>query len=217
MKRWIAILIALLLLCAAMVPVSAANGKVTYNGNAKKFIFAPGSDYSPTDLFPNFKSVMPGDTITQNITVKNEASNKVKVKIYMRSLGAHRDSEEFLSQLQLQVKKSANNKMPYMFDAAADQKAGLRDWVLLGTLYSGGTVDLDVLLTVPTSLTNEYQEQIGYLDWEFKIEEFPIDNKDPKPPQTGDAFQAWPYIVIAVVAVCILLFAVLWRKKEKDE
>ena len=64
---------------------------------------------------------MPGDSLTQPITVKNDASKKVKVKIYMRSLGAHEDSEEFLSQLGLRVEKSAANEMAYMFDAAANE------------------------------------------------------------------------------------------------
>jgi hypothetical protein len=42
MKRIVALLLVLLLSLTAVLPVYAANGKVTYNGNAKKFIFAPG-------------------------------------------------------------------------------------------------------------------------------------------------------------------------------
>ena len=96
MKKIKTLLITLILVLSSVMPVFAADGKVTYDGNAQKFIFEPGSKYSPTDLFPNFKNVMPGDSITQKITVKNDASNKVKAKIYMRSLGAHSESQEFL-------------------------------------------------------------------------------------------------------------------------
>lgn len=186
MKKIITILITLAVLLSSTVTVFAADGKVTYSGNAGNFVFEPGSEHSLTDLFPNFKGVMPGDTLTQKITVKNDADNKVKVKIYIRSLGAHEDSVEFLSQLGLKVSKSEENKMAYMFDAAANETAQLTDWVCLGTLYSGGEVNLDVTLNVPTSLDNEFQNKIGYLDWEFMIEEFPIEEGDPKPPQTGD-------------------------------
>ena len=111
MKKLItAFLILATLLCSAL-PVSAADGKVTYSGNAGKCIFEPGTEHSLTDLFPNFKGVMPGDTLTQKITVKNDANDKVKVKIYIRSLGAHEDSVEFLSRLALRVQKSADNEM----------------------------------------------------------------------------------------------------------
>ncbi|MEE1023618.1 MAG: hypothetical protein U0L48_01005, partial [Acutalibacteraceae bacterium] len=129
MKKIIALLFTVVLLLSSTVTVFAADGKVTYSGNAGSFVFEPGSDHSLTDLFPNFKGVMPGDTLTQKITVKNNADNKVKVKIYIRSLGAHEDSVEFLSQLGLKVAKSSDNEMAYMFDAAANETAQLTDWV----------------------------------------------------------------------------------------
>lgn len=206
---------ALLLSCAA--PAYAAGGKVTYSGQSGKFIFAPGSKYSPTDLFPNFKDVMPGDKLSQPITVKNDASNKVKVQIYMRALGAHEDSELFLSQLHLQVKKSENNTMAYMFDAAADETAQLTDWVLLGTLYSGGEVNLDVILDVPVTLDNRFQQEIGYLDWEFSIVEYAISPSDPQPPKTGDENNIYLWTAVMIGSFTLLNIMLLGRKKKKKE
>lgn len=200
-----------LLLCG--VTAVAADGNVTYSGDAGTFIFAPGSDYSPTDLFPNFKDVMPGDTLSQRIVVKNDASNKVKIRIYMRALGAHADSAEFLSQLGLRVEKVSDT---VMFDAAADQSAQLTEWTCLGTLYSGGTAELDVLLDVPVSLDNQSKNMVGYLDWEFMIQEFPVEDSDPLPPATGDANQLGLYAVLCAVSVgLILLLLVLWRRNRK--
>ena len=217
MKKIITLLITLVLLLSSAVTVFAADGKVTYSGNAGNFVFEPGSEHSLTDLFPNFKGVMPGDTLTQKITVKNDADNKVKVKIYIRSLGAHEDSVEFLSQLGLKVAKSEENKMAYMFDAAANETAQLTDWVCLGTLYSGGEVNLDVTLNVPTSLDNEFQNKIGYLDWEFMIEEFPIEEGDPKPPQTGDNSNMGLWFTIMICSLIMMIILLVWRKKDKED
>ena len=213
MKKIITLLITFALLLSSTMTVFAADGKVTYSGNAGNFVFEPGGEHSLTDLFPNFKGVMPGDTLTQKITIKNDANNKVKVKIYMRSLGAHEDSVEFLSRLGLKVDKSEENEMAYMFDAAADEKAQLTDWVCLGTLYSGGEVNLDVTLDVPVELPNEFQNKIGYLDWEFMIEEFPVEHDDPHAPQTGESrLEVW--IAIAVVCTCLTILFLLWKKKK---
>ena len=216
MKKIITLFVVLVLALSSVLPVYAADGKVTYSGNAGNFVFEPGSDHSLTDLFPNFKSVMPGDTLTQKITVKNDANNRVKVKIYMRSLGAHEDSVEFLSQLGLKVAKSEENEMAYMFDATANETAQLTDWVCLGTLYSGGEVNLDVTLNVPVELPNEFQNKIGYLDWEFMIEEFPVEEGDPKPPQTGDNSHMGLWFALMISSLAMLIILLVWRKKDKE-
>ncbi len=215
--RFLTLLLLFALVFSCTLPVYAADGKVTYSGNAGNFVFEPGSEHSLTDLFPNFKDVMPGDTITQKINVKNDASNEVKVKIYLRSLGAHEDSAEFLSQLGLKVAKSEDNNMAYMFNATASETAQLTDWVCLGTLYSGGEVNLDVTLNVPVELSNEFQNQVGFLDWEFMIEEFPVESDDPKPPPTGDSSPTKIWFLIMGCVLIIMMILLLWRKKDKEQ
>lgn len=214
MRRFLLLIISAVLAFAPAIKLQAADGKVTYNGQAKQFIFEPGSEYSPTDLFPNFKDVMPGDSLTQKITVKNDVSHNVKVKIYMRLLGAHEESKEFLSQLGLRVQKSTDNEMAYMFDATANETAQLTDWVYLGTLYSGGEVNLDVILDVSVELDNEFQSKIGYLDWEFMIEEYPVEDSDPKPPQTGDETDMGIYLAVCGIAIFIIII-LMWNRSRK--
>ncbi len=216
MKKAVCAMLVVLLCLVFNCSVCAADGNVTYSGNAGEFVFGPGSEQSLTDLFSNFKDVMPGDTLTQPITVKNDADNKVKVKIYIRSLGAQAESAEFLSQLRLQVAKSEQNTMAYMFDADADQTAEFTDWVCLGTLYSGGEVNLDVVLTVPVELGNEFKQAVGFLDWEFMIEEFPIEPSDPQIPSTGEKTTGGVIAVLLAVVgfMCFWLFYV--RKARRD-
>ena len=218
MKRFAIIFVTALLLLALSLSAAAATGNINYSGNTGRLIFSPGSEYSPTDLFPEFKDVMPGDSLTQTITVKNNADYSVKCVLYIRALGAHEGSEEFLSQLRLRVKKSDQNDMAYMFDAQADETAQLTEWYKIGTIFSGGVVNLDVTLDVPITLDNNFKNEVGYLDWEFMMEEYPSEPDDPKPPQTGDDFDLWLWVGILVGSgSAFILILILSKKKKKDD
>lgn len=214
MRKCFAILVACIILMTCALPVAALEGQVIYAEGAEKFFFLPGSDYSPTDLFPDFKDVMPGDSIQQKILVKNDVSNDCKIKIYMRALGAHEDSVEFLSQLNLTVAKGTDT---IMFDAPADQTAQLTDWVYLGTLYSGGECELLVTLDVPVTLDNQFKNLVGYLDWEFAVEELPVEPDDPEPPKTGDESQILLWAGLMVGSLIMLLILLYCRKKKEKE
>ena len=192
--------------------ISAQDGNVTYDGNAKDFIFAPGSEYSPTDLFADFKNLMPGDTISQKITIDNDISKEVKIKIYMRSLGADQQSQEFLSQLSLTVVQDGKTNL---FDAPASETAQLTDWVYLGTLYSGGKIDLDVTVRVPITLGNDFQDAVGKLTWEFMVEELPVETTDPRP--TGDNSNIYVAMTVMSVSAAALSVVLALKKKKEQE
>ena len=215
--KWLITALCLLLtVCTLSVPTLAADANVTYKGNAEKFIFAPGSEYSLTDLFLNFKDVMPGDTITQKITVSNDVKNNAKVKIYLRSLGAVDESyKDFLDQLHLTVQKAEDTPM---FDAAADKTGGLTKWTYLGTLYSGGKVDLDVTLEVPTTMDDRFQKDYGEIKWQFAIEEHSVSPDDPKPPDTGADSVILPWMLLLFISAAGIILSssnMVGQKKKK--
>ena len=214
MRKCFAILVACVILMTCALPAAALDGQVVYAEGAEKFFFLPGSDYSPTDLFPDFKNVMPGDRIQQKIRVKNDVSNDCKIKIYMRALGAHEDSVEFLSQVNLTVAIGTDT---IMFEAPADQTAQLTDWVYLGTLYSGGECELLVTLDVPVTLDNQFKNLVGYLDWEFAVEELPVEPDDPEPPKTGDESQILLWAGLMVGSLVMLLILLFCGKKKEIE
>ena len=194
-----------LLLVVSLATTVFADSAVHYNGDADEFIFKPGDKANPTNLFPDFQNVMPGDVRTEQILIK--------IKVYLRSKGAQEETDAFLSQMKLTVKQKGES---ILFQAPADETAQLTDWVYLGMIYSGGEITLDVTLEVPATLDNEFQGQLGYVDWEFKIEEFPVETTDPSLPQTGDSTNPLIYAALMVVSLVIILVLVRKRRK-KDE
>ncbi|MBQ9973965.1 MAG: sortase B protein-sorting domain-containing protein [Oscillospiraceae bacterium] len=178
MRRMISALAALVLLTALCVPVRAA-GSVTYSGNAGSFVFEPGSDHSPTDLFTDFKQVMPGDDLTQSVVLRSRADGTVQVKVFLRALGPHdaQSDAELLSQLTLTVRAGEST----LFHAPSHETAQLTDWVSLGVLEAGGSVELEVTLHVPTALDNRFMDRVGLLDWQFMVEEYPVQGPDTPP------------------------------------
>lgn len=182
--------LALVLTFGMTVSAFADQSSVTYEGDADQFVFLPGSAYSPTDLFTNFKGVMPGDTLSQNIEVKNVTSDEYKVVLYMKALGAsdlkdnegnevvsYEDSADFLKEMTLTV--TAESGAEY-FNAYANETAGLTDWVCLGEFFYGGNVNLRVDLLVPITMGNDFQNRIGALQWVFQAVEIPED-ETPNP------------------------------------
>ena len=205
-------LIATVLIITNTAFTAFAASSVTYDGNAKKFVFEPGSDHSPTDLFTDLKGMMPGESITQRISVKNDVSNDVKIKLYLRSSGASEGSEDLLSKLKLRVSQDGGSNL---FDAPASETAQLTDWVCLGTFYSGAEISLNVTVDVPADLGNEYQNAVGHLEWHFKAEEFPVEPDDPKGPQTGDSTSLPLYITTASISGLLLIFLLVFLSRRK--
>lgn len=212
-SRILTCLLCLVLLLSLSTTVLAA-GTVSYDPGARKFFFGPGTEGAPENLFPSFQNVMPGDTLTEQIRIVNDTKNNVKIKIYLRSKGAQEGTDAFLSQMLLTVKQNGDS---IMFDAPANETAQLTDWVYLGTVYSGGIIILDLTLTVPKEMGDEFQNMAGYIDWEFKVEEFPVEPTDPSLPQTGDHTNLPLYfgLMVGALAGLIVVFFLIKRKKEQ--
>ncbi|MBQ9988979.1 MAG: LPXTG cell wall anchor domain-containing protein [Clostridia bacterium] len=57
---------------------------------------------------------------------------------------------------------------------------------------------------------NEFQEQIGYIDWQFKVEEL------PSPPETGDNQPILLYIGLMAFNLTGLVVLVLKKKRKTN-
>ena len=202
MKKTISFLLALLLLATTS---ALAASSVTFEGGAENFVFLPGSQFSDSDLFQNYKMVMPGDVLTQRITVCN-TSNK-QVRIYMRAEPVDASYRDFLSQMNLQV----SCKDEQIFDAAVSETAQLTENTLLGTFKTAGSTELVVTLTVPLDLGNEYMCTMGIVPWTFLVEEVP----DEDTPHTGDDFELGTWLLAAGMILAAIAVVLVQMKRQK--
>ena len=201
MKKLLTLLVALVLLSSTALAASS----VTYEGGAEKFVFLPGSEYSDTDLFENFKGVLPGDILTQRITVKNTADSQVR--LYMRAEPVEESHRDFLSRLNIQV----SCKDEEIFDAAASETAQLTENTLLGTFKRAGSTELVVTLTVPIDLGNEFMCTMGIVPWTFLVEEIPDDDT----PHTGDDFELSTWMIAAGMILLAIAAVLVQMKRQK--
>ena len=225
--KTIASLVMMLVLLLGIGAPAYADGTVNYQGGAEKFVFLPGSSYTDTDLFDGFKGVMPGDTLTQTVEVRNRFLGTGSVRIYLRAV-AHDEQtnplssavaasgetvatmSDFLSQLYMEVWQGDK----CIYTGSPDELDGLKNNVLLGTIPRFKSTTLTVKLQVPAELGNEYANRVGEVDWVFTAEEL-----DPQGnPKTGDTSNLTLWIVVMVVclaAVAVVAFLILKKKKVK--
>lgn len=229
--RTIALLMTVMIVILGMnLSVLAADSSVTYEGGAEKFVFLPGSEYTDTDLFDNFKNVMPGDILQEKIVVQNNQKDCDYVKIYMRAQ-EHDESEnsmstnvasktdlasmqDFLSQLSMKVWNGSD----LIYQAAPDEVDGLKDNVLLGEFAYGEKTELTVELTVPIELENQYMNRVGEVDWVFAVEEINIPEPTPnkpanQPTKTGDSQNIGIWITLMGIALVVITGVKIYKKK----
>lgn len=186
------------------VQLRAADSNVAYKGRAESFVFIPES----TDLFQNFKGVMPGDVLTQIVRVANESSNIMPVRIFLRAEAIDPADKPFLEQLTLKID---HESLGTLSNDNADLPAGLTNNVLLGTFIPGMDRDLELSLEVPLSMGNDFQNAVGEVVWVFTVEE-----DDPPPlPQTGETIRNLLLGSILLTAG-IALIIILRLKRRKD-
>ena len=85
-NRLLSLGMAFIAAAALTIPVLAADAVVRRDGTSGLVIETTGSGYTDTDLFNNFKDVMPGDERTGTITIKNSVNGFDYVKLYIRAV-----------------------------------------------------------------------------------------------------------------------------------
>jgi len=237
MKRICSLLMALVLIVAQIPGAYAAEvGSTIIVRSDKLFSFDVVSEYTDTDLFDNFKDVMPGDHLVETITITNQLWGYDYIKVYMRAV-AHDENRNPLTYSEpfehIDGKDQANirgvrdetvatmtdflsrltmrvydKNGKLIYEASPDELDGLRKNVCLGTLRRLRSMELRVELDVPAELGNRYANRVGELDWVFTVE----GHKDPSDnPKTGDDI----IFAVAAMAISAAALAVLLKKRNR--
>ena len=85
-NRLLSLGLVLIAVAVLTIPALAADAVVRRSGTNGIVIETTGSGYTDTDLFDNFKNVMPGDELTEDITIKNSVNGFDYVKLYIRAV-----------------------------------------------------------------------------------------------------------------------------------
>ena len=149
--KFTSLILAACILIASAVVYAEGLPTVDFTGREHEFVFTPES----SDLFANFKGVMPGDSLDQQILVRN--SSNMNVEIYMRAEAVGADDAEFLSYFTLSVRNGDSE----IFNAPANEQGGLAENVLLGELASGAQLTLYVHLDASLALGDDFQNFDG--------------------------------------------------------
>lgn len=205
--------------------------KVEFQNPANGFVFTPTDETSYTvsvqDLFYNFKNLLPGETVSQTITVTNGYSQETE--IFLRA----EDMEQSLSPEQAELVDRLlreyavivvtdetgntiyNGPIWGNLDGAGSNPSTMKNDVSLGKFAAGQTKNLNVQLQIDPEMGNEYQELWGLIRWVWSAEGA---ETSTTPPQTGDNSNIALFGSIAgVSAASLIVMLLLGRKKRKEE
>ncbi len=205
--------IILLLSCAAficsgigMTLALAREPAVVYDGKKQAFSFV---NTEKTDLFKEFKDVIPGDVLTQKINIYCQSISST-TKLFLKA--STDDGVDLPDDITLTVYSGEN----IISHGAADSANGLNDYLQLATFSKDGQIELSVVLTVPTSVGNEISYVNKNIDWELAVQVLGEDIEPIIPPNTGESNAIWIYILIMIICVVAFLWSLKSKPKKQD-
>ena len=89
MKKVFSLLLAVLILASLAVPAFATtvpSDSTILIKSKSLFDFNVESKYTSSDLFDEFKDIMPGDTLTEKVTIVNQSRSTDYVKVYLKAV-----------------------------------------------------------------------------------------------------------------------------------
>ena len=177
---------------------SDGKSEIIYENNAEKYIDIGDG------FFDNLGGLLPGDSITDQITIKNNSYNNIK---YYLSIDTRNLTQEEISLLENGNITIKNDKGEELSNGKLTDVNNL----LLGIYQSGQKGTITFTISIPSNLDNEYSKIATKIIWVFSVEE---GRKDIN-PDTWDMRFDWSITLFMFSALGLLIVMIL-EKYERD-
>ncbi len=223
MKRF-PISILILIIMTVLLTSTAYATSVDYQGSTNGIVF---TSQSQDDLFDNFKNTMPGDTLTETITITNSATDCDYIKLYLKAEPVNEDETmmlDFLSQMTLTLYQDGTE----IYDDSPDETGALTEYHYIGQLSKNSSSTLEAVLEIPVTIDNEFQNATGDVIWVFYVEAYTNSSDDVGTTTLTDSTDlsqliqtgqlTWPIPVMMCGGTLLISVGVVaMRKKERNE
>ena len=174
--------------------------KVEFSGEAADLI------HVPEDFFQNWGRLMPGQTVTDELTVSN-SFKPATIYFFTENVAEGDDQLKLLNQLELQiVKVDADGTETVIYSGSL---SGTVTPISLGNYAVGDSATLKYAVTMPARLQNEYTLLDTQTKWVF-VTELPV----VLPKTDGVSSQVMTYAVVSAVLILASAGMLLILKKK---
>ena len=138
----------------------SVQNSVVYEGSAHKLVAAPD------DFFGNFGVLMPGDTVSDSVEIKNTTDNTAEIFF---SAGYENQTDEqvgLLKALEIQIRYGGKE----IYKGKLTEES-LKNGISLGKYAPGQGGKMDFTITMPASLGNAYARRNADVKWVFTVSE----------------------------------------------
>lgn len=135
---------------------------------------AEGLVHKPDDFFLNFPYLLPGDTITDSVELKNSYSQPMNLYFASSTMENGGTLDELLVKIVCKL-SDGTSRTTYEGKLNTDM-----EYKLLGTFGPGAEGELIFTVSVPAELKNKYSLDTGKVKWLFMAE---FDEPEPEKPE----------------------------------
>lgn len=205
---------------------------VTFLGKEKGFDITS----TETDLFANFKNLMPGTSRSQIIKVTNVSDKTVEIFLKAEAVEQEKMSSTQLTLVDNLLNEYAtiiiqNGDGETLYSGPVSGKPDMQNTAFsLGKFEAGKEKDLTVSLSVSPKMDNQYLDLLGKVRWVFTANGADDENgssnpSNPKPsvstsvatPKTGDISMVPAQVSFVAATILLGSGVLLIRKKEEKE